>query len=66
MKDLKWYCESNRDHLHESAWEASNCTQLYELWQEALAHLMAYVREDEVAIQVNTVLPDDPDGWDEE
>lgn len=56
MKDLKWYCDASRDHLHESAWEAANCSELYALWQEALGYLMAYVREHQVVDQVNTIL----------
>lgn len=59
---LPWYCNTNRDHEHKSMWEADNCTELYERWAEAMAHLLAYVREDEVALQVNTILPDDLDG----
>lgn len=63
---LPWYCETSSTHLHSTEQEAAWCTELYELWQEALAHLMAYVREDEVAMQVNTLLADHPDGWGEE
>jgi hypothetical protein len=58
MKDshLPWYCETSRDHLHASSWEADNCTELYELWQEAMGHLMDYVRADEVEQAVNLAL----------
>jgi hypothetical protein len=39
MKDLKWYCSTNSGHLHESAWEAENCSRLHEALREALHDL---------------------------
>jgi hypothetical protein len=60
MKDLSlpWYCETNRDHRHQSQWESENCTELYELWQIALSDLNNRVRADEVEHAVNLVLPE--------
>jgi hypothetical protein len=58
MKDssLPWYCETNRDHRHQSQWESENCTKLYDLWQTTLADLNNRVRSDEVEHAVNLAL----------
>jgi hypothetical protein len=50
-----WYCWQ-RDHEHSSEQEAKWCMELYDLWQEAMFHLMNIVREDEVAQAVNLAL----------
>jgi hypothetical protein len=56
--EMPWYCDTSRDHRHSTQWEAEACTQLYELWQEAMGYLMAYVRADEVEDAVNQALMD--------
>jgi hypothetical protein len=56
MKDLKWYCQTDAGHLHESSWEADNCTELFEHYLDAMAHLIAYARVGEVEQAVNMAL----------
>jgi hypothetical protein len=53
---IPWYCEANRDHIHSTEQEAAWCTELYELWQIALADLNNRVRSDEVEHAVNLAL----------
>ncbi len=58
MKDssLPWYCETNRDHCHQSQWESENCSELYHLWQAAHALALEYIGEAMVEAQVNAIL----------
>jgi hypothetical protein len=56
-----YYCSTSRDHEHSTAWEADGCSELFELWQEAITQLLEYVREDEVEAQVNAALPEEED-----
>jgi hypothetical protein len=50
MKDLKWYCSTNSGHLHESLWEAENCSRLHEALREALDDLECHEAVDYDAI----------------
>jgi hypothetical protein len=56
MSHEVWYCDTSRDHIHQSLWEAENCTELYERYLDAMAHLIAYAREAEVEEAVNLTL----------
>jgi hypothetical protein len=56
MAELPWYCHI-REHEHSTEWEAAACMQLFELWQDAMAQLLDYVRADEVEWAVNQALP---------
>jgi hypothetical protein len=62
---MPWYC-ANRDHEHSTEWEADACSELYDRWQEALTYLMAYVREKEVKIQINSALQEMADADEED
>lgn len=49
---MPWYCW-NRDHAHSTSWEAENCTELHELYQDALQQIfeVMYCPEVEKAMQ---------------
>jgi hypothetical protein len=62
---MPWYC-TNRDHEHSTEWEADACSELYERWQEALAYLMAYIRQEELELHIDSARQEMADAEEED